>query len=83
MPGTLTKTDVRFEDFRIFRTTETDPNTQDIIIKWYVTVGYTVVTAEGEEFNRNLHLELAGARKTAAKNFLTDLYGYIKTQEGI
>ena len=74
----LTKTDVTFNDLRLSRELQLDST-----YKWYVDVGYFVETQEGERYNKNKRVELTGARKTSAINFLTDLYGLIKTDEGI
>ena len=74
----LTKTDIKFDVFGLFRELQPDGT-----YKWYVTVTYKVQTAEGEEYNRSKQIELTGARKTAAINFLTDLYNVLKAGEGI
>jgi len=74
----LTKSDIKFDSLRLFRELQ-----EDTTYKWYITVGYKVSTVEGEEYNRDKQIELTGARKTTAINFLTDLYNYIKTLEGI
>ena len=75
---TLTKQDIKFDELRLFREKQPDET-----YKWYVNVGYRVQTAEGEEYNRDKQVELTGARKTAAINFLTDLYNFLKAGEGI
>ena len=76
--GVLTKSDIKFDELRLSRVLQPD-NT----FKWYVNVGYKVQTVEGEEYNRDKQIELTGARKTAAINFLTDLYDFLKAGEGI
>ena len=74
----LTKSDIKFDELRLFREKQPDET-----YKWYVNVGYKVLTAEGEEYNRDKQVELTGTRKTAAINFLTDLYNFLKAGEGI
>jgi len=76
--GILTKQDIKFDEFRLFREKQPDDT-----YKWYVNVGYRVLTAEGEEYGRDKQVELTGTRKTAAINFLTDLYNFLKAGEGI
>ena len=74
----LTKQDIKFDDLRLSREKQPDDT-----FKWFVTVGYRVQTAEGEEYNRDKQVELTGTRKTDAINFLTDLYNFLKAGEGI
>ena len=74
----LTKSDIKFDELRLSRVLQPDDT-----YKWYVNVGYKVLTAEGEEYNRDKQVELTGTRKTAAINFLTDLYNFLKAGEGI
>ena len=74
----LTKQDIKFDELRLSR--ELQP---DATYKWYATVGYRVETVEGETYNRDKQIELTGARKTVAINFLTDLYNFLKAGEGI
>lgn len=76
--ATLTKKDIEFEQAVISRTPVGDGT-----FIWFVTIGYRVTTNEGESYNKSLQLELTGTRKTAAINFFSDIYAYIKTQEGI
>ena len=76
--ATLTKSDIKFNELRLSRELQPDDT-----FKWYVNVGYRVQTVEGEEYNRDKQVELTGTRKTAAINFLTDLYNFLKAGEGI
>lgn len=78
MPGTLTKSDVRFDEVRIYRIRQPD----DSFI-WYASVGYRVLTTEGEEYRKDRQIELTGTKKTAAKDFLVSIYDQVKTEEGI
>ena len=74
----LTKSDIKFDELRLSREKQPDDT-----FKWYVNVGYRVLTAEGEEYNRDKQVELTGTRKTAAINFLTDLHNLLKAGERI
>lgn len=76
--ATLTKKDVEFEQATINRIPVGDGT-----YIWYVNIGYMVTTNEGESYHKNMQLELTGSRKTAVINFFSDIYSYIKTQEGI
>ena len=76
--ATLTKSDIKFDELRLSREKQPDDT-----FKWYVNVGYKVLSVEGEEYNRDKQIELTGARKTAAINFLTDLYNFLKAGEEI
>lgn len=80
MAGTITKTDIAFDELRLYRELQPDGTTY----KWYVTVGYRVVTAEeGEDYQKSTQIELTATQKTRAKTFLTALYDQIKAEEGI
>ena len=74
----LTKSDIIFNELRLFRILRPD-NT----FKWYISVGYRVETTEGENYMKDKIIELTGTQITSAKNFLTNIHNQIKNEEGI
>ena len=74
----LTKIDIKFDSLRLFRELQ-----EDLTYKWFITVGYKVITQEGETYNKDKVIELTGAKLTTAQNFLTSIYNQIKLEEGI
>lgn len=74
--GLLTKTDIKFDELRLYR--ELQP---DATYKWYATVGFKVITSEGETYNKDKVVELKGTQKTQAEAFLTNIYTQIKNEE--
>lgn len=78
MPKNLTKTDIKFDEARIFRVTPFGgPSTL------HVSVGYTVITAEGETIQRTVEQELTGGQRTRAIDFLDGIKTAILTKEGL
>lgn len=75
----LTKTGVEFDEFRVYRVLEGDPPTTE----WYITVGYRVLTEEGETWTRDVTEKLAGPIKTRASGLLTAIRTVILQREGI
>lgn len=78
----LTKSDVKFDEIRVFRVTTLDDQGKEVT-KWYVNVGYRVLTAEGEEFNRDKQIEIKGTNLTEAKAFFDKIVAAVKAEEGI
>lgn len=74
--GTLTKSDVEFNEVLIFRVRQADDTWL-----WYANVGYQVLSVEGESYHKDIQTELTGDRKTEAKTFLTNLYDDIVAEE--
>ena len=74
----LTKTDIKFDGLRLFRVLQPDDT-----YKWFITVSYKVLSAEGESYDKDKQIELTGTQITSAKNFLTNIYTQIKNEEGI
>lgn len=78
MGSTLTKTDIQFDQLSLFR--QLQPGGTYI---WYVIVGYTITTAEGEIINRDRRIGLTPTQTNSAKTFLTNIYNQIKSEEGM
>ncbi len=76
---TLTKTGVELDEYRVYRVTEGDPP----VTTFHITVGYRVLTAAGETWNRDVTEELAGTIKTKASSLLASIRTVILAREGI
>ena len=79
MTAQLTKTGIEFDEFRVYRVSEGDPPTTE----WHITVGYRVLTEEGETWTRDVTEKLAGPIKTKASGLLTAIRTIILQREGI
>jgi len=79
----LTKTDIKFNEFRIWRAEELRGDPPVLTTIWYASVGYEVQTTEGETWKRDVIRELTGALKTKASGLLADIRTYILSQEGL
>lgn len=81
---TLTKTGIDINEFRAWKETRLDPETEEFVTTWYASAGYRVITAEGETWNRELSEEITGPIKTKASALLTAIRAYILThKEGL
>lgn len=78
MGNVLTKADVKFDQLSLFRQLQPDET-----YIWYVIVGYTITTAEGEIINRDRRIGLTPTQANSAKTFLTNIYNQIKAEEGM
>jgi len=74
----LTKSDIKFDELRLFRQLQLDGT-----YKWFITVGYKVQTQEGEEYNRDRQIKLTGTQIVSASSFLANIYNQIKVEEKI
>lgn len=79
--ATITKTGIEFQGFHITRRATIEKGLP--AEKWYVAVGYTVLTEEGEQWNRQFERELTGAFKTKAASLLATVRAAILEQEGL
>lgn len=77
MPANVTKTDIEFHEFRVWKQEEEDG------IHWYASVGYAVATEEGETWRKNLTEEVTGTLKTKASALFTAIRNHVKTREGL
>lgn len=77
----LTKSSVRMDEVRFWRREEVGPTGP--VTKWHATAGYQVVTAEGEEWGRELMVELAGADVTTAQKLLNSMIAKAQVKEGL
>jgi len=80
MPAILTKTDVRFTELRVFKATDPD----DGSVRWQVSIGYDVLTAEGEVFHRDKSLEITDAnQKATLVSWFQAIRARVRTEEGL
>ena len=81
----LTKTGIEFDEFRVWRETKQELVGDEFqeITTWHITVGYRVMTAEGETWQRDVTEELKGAIKTKAAGLLNDIRNVILQREGL
>ena len=83
MPKNLTKTDIEFEKILFYRALDVD-NPMSGVKKLYITVSYTITTAEGETIKRALEgHELTGTQKTRINNLMSGIKDTIKAREGL
>jgi len=78
MPQILNKTAVSFDEFTVNREKQEDGS-----FKYFIGLGYIVLTAEGEAFTRTRSVELTGAQATQAATMFTNITNRIKTAEGL
>src|SRR4030042_251102 len=78
----LTKSGIDFSEIRIFKTIVTDDLGKQTT-KWLVNVGYKVVSAEGESYNKDKQIELSGTKLTTASSFFDSIKSQILAEEGI
>ena len=83
MGKTLTKSGIKFNEMRVSSETTLDPNTGNNVTKWYINVGYKVLTIEGEKYNRDKQIELKGTKLTTVKSFFTTIKNQILSEEGV
>lgn len=77
--GVQHKSGIEVEEFRIWRELQIDDGTY----KWFISVGYVVLTLEGERIKRDRTLELIGKQATDAVNLRTWIVSTLTTEEGI
>lgn len=76
MPLILTKLDIVFDDYRVYRELQ-----EDGTYKVYANAGYHLTTVEGESIPRSKTVELTGAAKTRAATLLGDIKTAFLAQE--
>mgnify|MGYP001580824639 CR=1 FL=1 len=80
MPSILTKSDIQFDEMRVYRTVDLDGTT----VHWWLTVGYDLTTIEGEIIHRDRRLEITAAgQKTTLNNWFSAIKTRILADEGI
>lgn len=82
---TLTKTGVEFDSFHVWRETKmeiVDGDPQEITT-WYISVGYCVMTAEGETWQRDDTAILEGEELTIVKTLHAARSEKLRTKEGL
>ena len=79
MPSILTKSDIQFNEMRVYRTVD-----DASVVHWWLTIGYTITTVEGETIRRDKQLEItAAAQKTTLGNWFSTIKTRILSEEGI
>lgn len=73
----LNVVDIKATEYRVWREIE------GAVTRVYASVGYTVTTAEGRDFDRSRTVELTGTAKTRAATLLNDIIALAKTTEGL
>lgn len=82
LSSSLTKSDVDFPEYRIVRVVELDAELKEVVT-WRAVIGYKVQTAEGEEYTKDVQVDLAGATETTASGLYDTLKGELQALEGI